>query len=150
MIKKKIRIKSSLTINNYFQNLNFIENKIFFKDINKINNIYKDVEFINNFNNPTKKLMRNIEDSDFVINFGTRFIKKPLIDLLIKKKTINIHMGISPYYRGNASNFWASYDRNYNMIGSTIHYISKGLDSGRILYTLSPKINDMKLNYFTM
>ena len=43
-------------------------------------------------------------------------------------------MGISPYYRGTDCNFWALYDNNSHLVGSTIHYLSKGIDSGPILY----------------
>ena len=99
---------------------------------------------------PSKILLNTIENSDLIINFGTRYIKGYVIDLLLNKKTINIHMGIAPFYRGNASNFWASFDQNFNLIGSTIHFLSKGLDSGRIINTLSPKLNDMKLGLFSM
>ena len=43
-------------------------------------------------------------------------------------------MGVSPYYRGSACNFWALYDDNPHLVGATIHLLSKGLDSGPILY----------------
>ena len=43
-------------------------------------------------------------------------------------------MGVSPYYRGSDCNFWALYDNNPHLVGSTIHLLSKGLDSGPILY----------------
>ena len=43
-------------------------------------------------------------------------------------------MGISPYYRGTDCNFWALYDNNPHLVGATIHLLSKGLDSGPILY----------------
>ena len=43
--------------------------------------------------------------SDIYVVFGGSFIKEPLVDLLIKNKTFNIHMGISPYYRGTDCNF---------------------------------------------
>ena len=43
-------------------------------------------------------------------------------------------MGVSPYYRGADCNFWALYDSNYHLVGSTIHYLSKGIDSGDIIY----------------
>ena len=52
----------------------------------------------------------------------------------IKNKTLNIHMGISPYYRGTDCNFWALYDNNPHLVGATIHLLSKGLDSGAMLY----------------
>ncbi len=72
--------------------------------------------------------------SDIFIIFGSSYIKDELVDFLIKKSAINIHMGVSPYYRGSDCNFWALYDNNPHLVGSTIHLLSKGLDSGPILY----------------
>jgi len=43
-------------------------------------------------------------------------------------------MGISPFYRGTDCNFWALYDGNPHLVGATIHYLSKGLDNGPIIY----------------
>lgn len=43
-------------------------------------------------------------------------------------------MGVSPYYRGSSCNFWAIEQGNYDLVGSTIHLLSKGLDSGAMLY----------------
>ena len=47
-------------------------------------------------------------------------------------------MGVSPYYRGSSCNFWAAYDKNYHMVGATIHMLSKGLDSGDMLFHALP------------
>ena len=55
------------------------------------------------------------------------------MDFLVKKKTINIHMGVSPYYRGTDCNYWTLVDDNPHLVGATIHMISKGLDSDQIL-----------------
>ena len=49
-------------------------------------------------------------------------------------------MGISPYYRGSSCNFWALYDGSPSYIGATIHMLSKGLDSGNILFHCVPKL----------
>ena len=43
-------------------------------------------------------------------------------------------MGISPFYRGTDCNFWAMYDDRPDYVGATIHRLTKGLDSGPILY----------------
>ena len=51
-------------------------------------------------------------------------------------------MGVSPYYRGTDCNFWALYDGNPHLVGSTIHYLSKGLDNGPMLYHTLSKIKD--------
>ena len=63
----------------------------------------------------------------------------------MKKKAINIHAGVSPYYRGAGCNFWALYDGNPHLVGATIHLLSKGLDSGPILYHA---MSNLKSNYF--
>ena len=72
--------------------------------------------------------------SDLYLVFGSSYIKGSLVKFLIKKKAINIHMGISPYYRGSNCNFWALYDNNPNLVGATIHYLTSGLDDGKIIY----------------
>lgn len=78
-------------------------------------------------------------NSDYYIIFGSSFIKGPLCDFLVKNGAINIHMGVSPYYRGSSCNFWAIYDGNPELVGATIHMLSKGLDSGDMLYHVFPK-----------
>ena len=84
-------------------------------------------------------------NSDIYVVFGSSYIKGDLIDFLVKKKTINIHAGISPYYRGTDCNFWALYDNNPHLVGTTIHLLSKGLDSGPILYHA---LSNIKINPF--
>jgi len=77
--------------------------------------------------------------SDVYVVFGASYIKGWLIDFLVHKGALNIHMGISPFYRGSSCNFWALYDNNPSYVGSTIHMLSKGLDSGDMLFHCLPK-----------
>jgi hypothetical protein len=86
--------------------------------------------------------MKQLEDalhSDLYIIFGASYIRGPLIDFLVSQKAYNIHMGTSPYYRGSACNFWAAYDKNFDYVGATIHMLSKGLDSGDMLFHAFPE-----------
>jgi folate-dependent phosphoribosylglycinamide formyltransferase PurN len=78
-------------------------------------------------------------EADIIIVFGASYIKGPLVEAIIERGAVNIHMGISPYYRGSSCNFWALYDDNPDLVGATIHMISKGLDSGEMLYHVRPK-----------
>lgn len=80
------------------------------------------------------KNLQKFLKSNLYLVFGSSYIKGDLIDFLIKKKTINIHAGISPFYRGCDCNFWALYQKNFDLVGTTIHYLTKGLDNGPILY----------------
>ena len=84
-------------------------------------------------------IMKEAMLSDIFIVFGSSYIKGDLCKELVGKKAINIHMGVSPYYRGSSCNFWAIYDKNPEMVGATIHYLSEGLDSGDILFNVFPK-----------
>ena len=78
--------------------------------------------------------------SDIYVVFGASYIKGWLIDHLVKNNAYNIHMGISPQYRGSSTNFWAMYHKRYDMVGATIHKLTKELDSGPIYFTSRPKI----------
>lgn len=77
-------------------------------------------------------------ESDIYVVFGASYIRGPLIDVLIERQAINIHMGTSPYYRGSSCNFWAMYDGRPEYVGATIHRLSTGLDSGDMLFHAFP------------
>ncbi len=75
---------------------------------------------------------------DAIVVFGASYIKAPLVDELVARRALNIHMGVSPYYRGSGCNFWAVHDGNADLVGATIHLLSAGLDSGDILFHALP------------
>lgn len=76
--------------------------------------------------------------ADLIFIFGSSWIRGPLVEALIERQAINLHMGVSPWYRGTACNFWASYDGLYERIGGTVHFLSKGLDSGPVILQAFP------------
>ena len=77
--------------------------------------------------------------SDYYVVFGASYIKGALCDALVERGALNIHLGTSPYYRGSSCNFWALYDGRADYVGATIHRLSKGLDSGAMLFHALPK-----------
>jgi hypothetical protein len=77
--------------------------------------------------------------SDFYVVFGASYIKGPICEFLVAHRAYNIHMGVSPYYRGACTNFWALYDRHPEYVGATIHLLTQGLDSGPMLFHALPK-----------
>ena len=89
-------------------------------------------------------ILRPALQSDIYVVLGSSYIKGDLIEFLVDHKAINIHMGISPYFRGSSTNFWAPYKGHIDMVGATIHMLSKGLDSGDILYHAFPKPQKIK------
>jgi Formyl transferase len=78
-------------------------------------------------------------EADVFVVFGASYIKGVLCDFLVERGALNIHMGVSPYYRGSSTNFWAMYDGRADLVGATIHLLSRGLDSGAMLFHALPK-----------
>lgn len=79
--------------------------------------------------------------SDLIVVFGASYIKGELCKRLIEKRAVNIHMGVSPQYRGSSTNFWAMHDNRPEFVGATIHLLSAGLDSGPMLFHALPAVN---------
>lgn len=73
--------------------------------------------------------------------FGTGIIREPLVSSL---RMVNIHLGVSPYYRGSGTNFWAMYNGDFHLVGATIHYLDPGIDTGDIIchVTAEPEVRD--------
>ena len=69
---------------------------------------------------------------DLIILNATSLIKKKLINSF-KNKIINIHAGLTPYYRGAGCNVWTFYNKELEYTGVTIHFINKKIDDGKIL-----------------
>lgn len=84
-------------------------------------------------------VLRPALESDAYVVFGASYIKGPLCDVLVEHGAYNIHMGVSPYYRGSSTNFWALYDRRPDYVGATIHMLTAGLDSGPMLFHAFPR-----------
>lgn len=55
-------------------------------------------------------------------------------------KVINIHQGLSPYYRGSGTNFWPFVNGELECVGVTVHYIDQGVDTGGIICHGRPDI----------
>jgi hypothetical protein len=78
-------------------------------------------------------------DADAFLVFGASFIKGPLCELLEQRFAVNVHMGVSPFYRGSSTNFWPLYDGRPDLVGATIHRLTSGLDSGPIVFHAFPE-----------
>jgi len=92
----------------------------------------------NQLNSPiVLKILKTNFDACFVMGaglFSSKIIKK------LPKVTINIHLGLSPWYRGSATLFWPSYNLEPWKTGVTFHRIDNNIDSGPILHQSVPKL----------
>ena len=132
---------NNLSLQEYMSQVRIAEKKVF-GDINfmppKVRSLCVKKGEINKL---SYDQIRNGLSSDVYVVFGSSYIKGWLADYLISHNALNLHMGISPYYRGAACNFWAIYDSKPNFVGATIHYLSEGLDDGPILFHSIPAFN---------
>jgi folate-dependent phosphoribosylglycinamide formyltransferase PurN len=87
----------------------------------------------------TKNFINKIKP-DLVLIFGSGLIKNPLAKVL-PKNTINLHLGLSPRYRGSATLFWPFYFLEPNFAGSTFHYIINEPDAGDIIHQVVPELD---------
>tara|TARA_B100000886_G_scaffold296523_1_gene223754 strand:- start:8783 stop:9610 length:828 start_codon:yes stop_codon:yes gene_type:complete len=68
---------------------------------------------------------------DILLVFGTGLIKKELIDII--PIILNLHLGLSPFYRGTATTIWPFINKQPEYNGATILKLDEGIDSGPIL-----------------
>jgi len=135
---------TSKIMKEYFSKVSNAQKKLFGNSyiVSKNKNLHLLPLMLNDLSKYPINLLSNFLKSDVYVVFGSSYIKGDLADFLVKNKAINIHMGVSPYYRGTDCNFWALYDDNPHLVGATIHLLSKGLDSGPMLYHALSEIKD--------
>lgn len=142
--------KKSDIMRSYFSNVLNAEKKLFgdlsflASNVRALPIKMGDVNFIQ------KEQLHDALNSDVYVVFGASYIKGWLLDFLISKVSLNIHMGLSPYYRGSSCNFWALYDNRPEYVGATIHLLSKELDGGSMLYHALPLLQNEDPFTFTM
>ena len=90
-------------------------------------------------NDPAEVALMAALGPDVVLVFGTGILREPLLSAF-DGRIINIHLGLSPYYRGAGTNFWPLVNREPEYVGATIHYLDAGIDTGPILAHARPTI----------
>ena len=85
------------------------------------------------------KWIENIKP-DYVFVYGTGIIGKKLLSLP-SMGALNLHTGISPYYRGSDCAFWPLYNNEPLMLGSTVHKCKPELDGGDIYGRVSIRLS---------
>ena len=141
--------QESSIIKKYFENVSNAQSHLFGNSY--VNNKKKNIKILpmisGDLNQCSMSFLSDFLKSDVYVVFGSSYIKGELADFLIKQKAINIHAGVSPYYRGSACNFWALYDDNTHLVGTTIHLLSKGLDNGPMLYHAMSNLKSNPFEY---
>ena len=113
------------------------EEKIFFSDNIKLKNFFSVDK--SNFNSKILNHLKKNRNYKVVIIFGTHMINKELRKYM-PKNTINLHLGLSPNYRGTATLFWPFYFLEPQFAGFTFHKLGDAPDTGEILHQGSPNL----------
>ena len=132
---------------------NSVEEKFFGGSKSIFNKQHKHL-LISSYNNKYKSINDDYfvslireKNPDVILVMGTCLLDEKILSSA--KHVINLHTGLSPYYRGAWTNLIPFIDDNYGYFGVTIHKLSLGIDSGDIIYSACPEINSSD-NYSTI
>jgi methionyl-tRNA formyltransferase len=78
-----------------------------------------------------------VAEIDRLFLFGSSIIREPLLSYF-QGRIVNMHLGLSPYYRGSATNYWPLVDGLPECVGVTIHHATAIVDGGGILAQARP------------
>jgi methionyl-tRNA formyltransferase len=117
----------------------------------------EDAEFLPRLKNARDVAMRTADDindsalpelakasgAEAVCLFGTAILKSQWLDAF-PDRIINLHLGLSPYYRGSATLFWPFVNEELECVGTTIHLAASRVDAGAIIARIKadPRVGD--------
>lgn len=93
-----------------------------------------------------RELLQKLEPDLLLVN-GTRIISKKTLEA-VPAPFINIHVGITPLFRGVHGGYWAVAAGRKDLFGTTIHYVDAGVDTGGIIEQVFTN-PDKKDNFYT-
>lgn len=104
--------------------------------IDKSNNI--DCE--NGFSSSIKflKIAKKLKP-DLIVVYGSSIIRGEILNIF-KNKIINVHLGLSPYYRGSGTNYFPFVNNEPEYSGATFMYLDKTIDNGEIIHQIRSRI----------
>jgi len=92
------------------------------------------VQVVSGHNAPDCASLLKQEEPSVVVVYGTMLIRDHIAELA-SVCTLNMHTGLSPYYRGDSTLFWPIYYNQKDKLGVTVHELVAEVDGGGIVYT---------------
>lgn len=77
---------------------------------------------------------------DLLIAYGCSIIRDPLLNAF-KGRFLNVHLGLSPYYRGAGTNYWPLVNGEPEYVGATFMHIDARVDAGEIIHQIRAKLH---------
>lgn len=78
--------------------------------------------------------------------FGTGILKNGWLEAF-PDNIVNLHLGLSPFYRGSATLFWPFADKELEHLGTTIHLATAKVDAGAIIKRVYPDLRTSESYY---
>lgn len=79
----------------------------------------------------TRDHLRGLAPKVVVVN-GTRILSAETLGAT-DAAFVNTHLGVTPLYRGVHGGYWALAENRHDLVGTTIHYVDRGIDTGGII-----------------
>jgi phosphoribosylglycinamide formyltransferase 1 len=79
------------------------------------------------------------ENPDLLICYGASIIREPLLSTFAGR-FLNVHLGLSPYYRGSGTNYWPLVHGEPEYVGATFMHIDAGIDTGEVVHQIRARI----------
>ena len=89
------------------------------------------IVYCKSINDPAIEHLLEEEKPDLLLDHGTSIVKAHIIDKA--PLALNLHWGLSPYYRGTHCTEWALINWDPHNVGVTIHRLAKAIDGGDVL-----------------
>ncbi|GIK79326.1 MAG: hypothetical protein KJZ73_04755 [Pseudorhodoplanes sp.] len=83
-------------------------------------------------NTPETRAWLEQRKAGVLLLYGTRIVRPPILSLY-PDCVVNMHLGLSPYYRGSATNFWPLVEGEPECVGVTFHIATPEVDAGPVL-----------------
>ncbi|MGE0479638.1 MAG: formyl transferase [Phycisphaerae bacterium] len=96
--------------------------------------------FCDDVNGPAVAGLLASATPDLLLLFGCGVVKRALLEAW-PGRIVNLHLGLSPYYRGAGTNFWALADGRPECVGATLHVATAAIDDGPILAQARPELS---------
>jgi folate-dependent phosphoribosylglycinamide formyltransferase PurN len=101
----------------------------FGKELEEKQNEYWEVDNINSQTCISKAVSLG---PDVICLFGTSILNQNWLEAF-PKRVVNLHLGLSPFYRGSATLFWPFFFKELKYLGATIHLATAKVDAGEII-----------------
>ncbi|MEL6685282.1 MAG: formyltransferase family protein [Pseudomonadota bacterium] len=76
---------------------------------------------------------------ELLVCYGASLVRSELLKRF-EGRFLNVHLGLSPYYRGSGTNIWPLINGEPGMVGATFMHINEGIDTGEIIHQIRADI----------